>query len=51
MTQLKTFSLKVLEGCRWVQMKVENELHMLRVSNQKITDWLGNWRAIYLSMI
>jgi hypothetical protein len=40
MIQLKTFSMKMREGSRLVQMKVENELHMMRASNQKIADWL-----------
>jgi hypothetical protein len=40
MSQLTTFSLKVLEGWLLVQMKVENELHMMHVSTQKIANWL-----------
>jgi hypothetical protein len=50
-SQLKTFFLKVLEGWNLVQMKVELELHMMRVSNTKIAVWLSNWLTIYMSMI
>jgi hypothetical protein len=38
MSQLTTFSMRVLEGLLLAQMKVEDELHMMRMPNQKIVD-------------